>query len=368
MKKTVGLIFSGYGQQYVTMGKDIYNKFRDVQDLFEQASMCLNLNFVQLSFASSDAEMSEVDKGYLAILLFQISIYSQLAQAGLRPDFIAGYGIGEYAAAVASGSLSFADGLYLLSKYAKIFKAFVEQNPHYAVLSLPKGFTAEVLEKFCEELSTDDQKIFIAAHTTEHGFLIAGHVDLLELVKEYCKLHEIRKVKELSVNYGLHSVLVDSIVSMLSPYLFKIDFKPLKFPVITNVDGVYVTSPDALESALLRGISSRIVWNEVMHGFVGCEVLICVGPGKQIAEWAEQKYPDKQIYYIENLADLEKVTNLLQQEHREQAVDGEHTQAVEFGACHVDDDIVPVPADLTVADEMNELPTDYDVDEEEEEE
>lgn len=362
MKKTIGLIFSGYGQQFVTMGKDIYNESRHVQDLFEQASMCLNLNFVQLSFASSDAEISTIDKGYLAILLMQVSIYSELAAAGLRPDFIAGYGIGEYAAAVASGSLSFADSLYLLSKYAKLCKAFVEENPNYSVLQLPKGFTVDVLEKFCEEISTDDKKIYISAHNTEHGFYIAGHKELIDIVKDYCKTHEIRKVKELSVAYGLHSALVDSIVSALTPYFFKIDFNPLKFPVITNVDGVYVTSPDALESAILRRINAPILWEEVMNGFVGCEILIHVGPGTQVAEWAKLKYPDKEMYVVENLAELHRVKKMLEEESIPQQT---QTQAVAFGVCHVDDDIVSVPDDLTVADEMNEHPNDYDDEDEE---
>jgi [acyl-carrier-protein] S-malonyltransferase len=369
MKKTIGVIFAGYGQQFVTMGKDIYNDSRYVQDLFEQASMCLNINFVQLSFAASDAEMAEIDKGYLAILLMQVSIYSQLAQAGLRPDFIAGYGIGEYAAAVASGSLSFADSLYLLGKYAKIFKAFVEQNPHYAVLQLPKGFTFKVLEEFCKELSTDDKQIFISAHNTDQGFCIAGHVDLIEIVKEYCKLHEIRKVKEVGVAYGLHSALVDSIVSTLSPYFFKIDFKPLKFPVITNVDGVYVTSSEALESAVLRRTNSPILWDEVMNGFIGCEILICVGPGKQVAEWAELKYPDKEIYTVEGLADLEKIKKMLLDDAHATAVSKSaelQDGSISFGVCHLDDKIVQLSSDLTVADEINELPGDYDVDEDEE--
>ena len=370
MKKTIGVIFSGYGQQFVTMGKDIYNESRHVQDLFEQASMCLNMNFVQLCFASSDADISEIDKGYLAILLMQVSIYSELAQVGLRPDFIAGYGVGEYAAAVASGSLSFADGLYLLGKYAKIFKAFVEENPHFSVLSIPKGFTLQQLEGFCKELSTESKKIFVSAHNTEHGFFIAGHKDLIETVKEYCKLHEIRKVKELNIAYGLHSELVDSIVSTLSPYFFKIDFKPLTFPVITNVDGVYVTSSDALESAILRRINSPVLWEEVMQGFVGCDVLICVGPGKQVAEWAQLKYPDKEIYTIEVLADLVKVKQLLQKDMHK-TIPGDIAEAqnegISFGACHLDDDVVQLSKDLTVADEINELPGDYDVDEDDEE-
>ena len=370
MKKTIGVIFSGYGQQFVTMGKDIYNDSRHVQDLFEQASMCLNINFVQLCFASSDAGMSEIDKGYLAILLTQVSIYSELAQAGLRPDFIAGYGIGEYSAAVASGSLSFADGLYLLSKYAKIFKAFVEENPQYSVLQISRGFTLQQLEGFCKELSTDDKQIFVSAHNTNQGFFIAGHVDLIEIVKEYCKLHEIRKVKELSPAYGLHNALVDSIVSTLAPYFFKIDFKPLTFPVITNVDGVYVTSPEALESAVLRRINSPILWDEVMNGFIGCEVLICVGPGKQVAEWAQLKYPDKEIYTIENLVDLLKIKKMLQENPQRIAtsdIAGQEDGTIHFGVCHLDDEIIQLPQDLTVADEINELPGDYDVEEEDEE-
>lgn len=367
MKKTIGVIFSGYGQQYVTMGKDIYNESRHVQDLYEQASMCLNINFVQLCFAASDAEMSEIDKGYLAIMLTQVSICSQLAQSGLHPDFIAGYGIGEYSAAVASGALNFADGLYLLGKYAKIFKAFVEENPHFAVLQLPKGFNFQALEELCQQLSKEDKKIFISAHNTEHGFYVGGHIDLIEQIKEYCKVHEIRKVKEVSVAYGLHSSIVDIVLTTLSPYFFKIDFKSLNYPIITNVDGVYVTSSEALESAILRKINSPILWDEVMNGFIGCEILICVGPGKQIAEWAQLKYPDKEIYTVECLADVEKLKQLLQQDTLEHSepVEQEDRQIV-FGQCRLDDEVVQLPKDLTFADEINELPGDYDVDEEDE--
>lgn len=367
MKKTIGVMFSGYGQQFVTMGKDLYDESRHVQDLFEQASMCLDINFVQLCFASSDAGMSEIDKGYLAILLYQVSFYSQLAQVGFKPDFIAGFGTGEFAAAVASGSLSFADSLYLLSKYAKSLKEFFALHPHYSVLSLSKGFTKESLQELCGRMSVGHQQIFIAAHTTEHGFYVAGHTEIIEQIKEYCKDHEIRKVKEFSVAYGLHSLILDSIPTMLAPYLFKVDFKPLKFPVITNVDGSYITSPDALESAILRQINNPILWDEVMDGFVGCEILLCFGPGKQLAEWAVLKYPDKEIYTIEKLEDVKKIQNLLQEYDKQHEIDLglQEDGKISFGVCHVDEEIISVPEDLTIADEMNELPSDYDIEDDE---
>lgn len=361
----MGILFSGYGEQFVTMGKDLYDHSRHVQDLFEQASLCLSINFVQLCFASSDAEISDIEKGYVAILLFQISLYSQLSQMGFKPDFIAGYGIGEYAAAVACGSLSFADGLYLLGKYAKNFKAFLHEHPEYAVLSLPRGFTKASLEALCAELSGTGHDVFIAAHTTESGFYVAGHQQVIENIKEYCKKHDIRKVKELSAAYGVHNQLLDSVIPMVSPYLFKVDFKPLKSPVITNVDGVYVTSPDALESAIVRQINNPIVWDEVMDGFIGCEILVCFGPGKQIAEWAQLKYPEKQIYLIQTLADLQNLQHLLQQEDSIVRENLENQGAIAFGTCHIDDDIIPVSEDLTIADQINELSTDYDIEDDE---
>lgn len=364
MKKTIGIMFPGYGEQFVGMGKKLYDESRLVQDLFEQASMCLDINFVQLCFAASDAEISEIDKGYLAILLLETALYAQLAQAGLRPDFIAGYGIGEYAAAVACGSLSFADSMYLLSKYAQIYQEFLTIHPDvYALLLLSRGFTQETLQALCDQYATEEKKVFIVAHNIDEGFIIAGDTEIIAQIKDYCKEHEIRKVKELSVAYGLHSSLVDSVVERLAPYFYKIDFRSLQTPVITCVDGVYVTSADALESAIMRRINSPLHWNEVMNGFVGCDVLISVGPGKQLAEWAKVKYPDKEIYTVENLDELQALKPFLE-EHKAQFNELPTEDQIRMGACHIDDDdVVAEPVDLTTADLVNELPGDYDIDE-----
>jgi hypothetical protein len=132
---------------------------------------------------------------------------------------------------------------------------------------------------------------------------------------------------------------------------------------------VYVTSSEALESAVLRRTNSPILWDEVMNGFIGCEILICVGPGKQVAEWAELKYPDKEIYTVEGLADLEKIKKMLLDDAHATAVSKSaelQDGSISFGVCHLDDKIVQLSSDLTVADEINELPGDYDVDEDEE--
>ena len=361
MKKTIGVIFPGYGEQFVTMGKDLYDESRTVQEFFEQASLCLGINFVQLCFAASDSEMSEIDKGYLAIFLLECSFYVELANRGLKPDFLAGYGIGEYAAAVASGSLSFSDGIYLLNKYSQIYKQFTQENTQCSVLKLTRGFTRQEVEDLCKEVSTESEIAYISGHNTTYGFTVAGHKNAIEKIREYCREKTIRKVKEVGVEHGLHNQLLDSVVENLKPYFHKVDFKPLKTPVITNVDAVYVTSPDALQSAVVRRVNFPVLWEEVMDGFVGCDVLISVGPGKQLAQWAQEKYPDKEIYTVEKYSDLVALESFLEEQNKSTEGDDEAVK-IEFGQCHVDDE-KPVEKDLTEKDRVNEKPGDYDIEE-----
>ena len=124
--KRIGIVFPGYGEQYIGMGKDLYDNYRIVQEFFEQAASSSDINFVKLIFASSDEELSRVRNAYLAIFLFEVSLYELLYQKGLRPDFVAGYGIGEYAAAYATRSLSFVDAFYILNKYSQFYQEFLK--------------------------------------------------------------------------------------------------------------------------------------------------------------------------------------------------------------------------------------------------
>lgn len=377
MKKTVGVIFPGYGQQFVGMGKNLYDESRMVQEFFEQAATCLDINFVKLCFASSDKEISEVDKGYLAVFLLECSFYAMLAQQGLKPDFLAGYGVGEATAAFASGSVTFADALYILNKYSVFTKEYAQEHlKDYTVLRLVRGFTRESLTQLCEKFSTDTKKAYISAHNTEHGFCVAGHRSVIEKIQKYCKDNVIRKVKEVGIAHGLHNELVQPVVDRLLPYFNKIDFKDLKVPVITNVDGSYVTSPESLKSAIINRIAQPIMWNDVMDGFEGCDVIISVGPGQQLMEWMKERYPAKEFYVVERYEDLKLVEPLLVEHRAEfgESLQGDAQQVdshfrPDASQCRVDDveddKVHDLPEDLTEADQINERADDYDDEEDE---
>lgn len=342
MEKRIGIVFPGYGEQYIGMGKDLYDEVRIFQDFFEQAAGVTDKNFVKLMFASSDREISAVENAYLAIYLLESALFEMLWQKGLRPDFIAGYGVGEYAACFASRSLSFIDGLYFLNKYSQFYRKFLE-NKDFSVLRITRDFTVDTLQKVLDDLSFDQLKAYISAHNTDQSFYISGDTSVIDKLQQYCVEHTIRKVKEIGTGYGLYSELMNDVVEQLKLYYHKIQFKDLKIPVITNVDGVYVTSADALQSATVRRINNRVQWNEVMKGFVGCDVIISVGPGKQLIEWFQEVYPDKQYYVVSSLKDIEKIQDLFEGESK--PVQEENKKKT-----------------LSDADKVNDKSSDYDID------
>ena len=350
MEKTIGVVFPGYGEQFIGMGKDLYDESRIVQDFFEQAAGATNKNFVKLMFASSDKDISSIENAYLAIFLFESSLYELLWDKGLRPDFVAGYGIGEYAACFASRSLSFVDGLYFVNKYSQFYQKFV-QDKDLSVLKITRDFTVDSLQEVIDSFITEKLQAYISAQNTEEGFYVSGSMAVIEKLKQYCVDHVIRKVKELHIAYGLHSAQMDEVVNQLKLYYHKIQFKDLKVPVITNVDGVYVTTPEALQSATVRRINNRVQWLEVMKGFVGCDIIISVGPGNQLIEWFKELYPDKEYYTIASLKDIESIKDLFVQE--KQIVPSEKQASVKD------------EKKLSDADRVNERPSDYDIDNEE---
>jgi hypothetical protein len=95
----VGFLFPGYGSQYIGMGKNLYDNFRIVQDFFEDASSCLDINFVKLCFASSDSEISKLHNAYFSIFLISYSTASLIkSELDIDISLVSGFQFGEYCA------------------------------------------------------------------------------------------------------------------------------------------------------------------------------------------------------------------------------------------------------------------------------
>lgn len=305
--RKVGVVFPGFGSQYVGMVKDVYDDSRAVQEYFEEAYNCLGINFVKLCFASSDEDLNQIGQGHLSVLLADISLYTLLSELGIQPDVVAGYGVGHYAAVFTAGGFSFPDALYLLNKYCGFYQEFLGQ--HNLRIVAVQGISGRKLQAMCAQISTE-LVVTISNSATDHIVSgLAKDVKKLEQQLNKLKLNGDEGIvwRDVSLGLGINSEISQPVVDSLRPYLEKVDFKNLQLPLLSGMNGKLLTSGKMVKKDLLDQIVQPLVWQKVVQKLQDCDIIIEVGPGQRLAQNLIQVYPDKTILNLGKKSDQEQI-------------------------------------------------------------
>lgn len=308
MKKIV-LLFPGYGSQFVGMGKELYNDHRVVQEYFEQASSCLDINFVKLCFASSDVELSKINHANTALFLIGAAATALLKEYAIPFDMVAGYTHGEYTALFAAGGISFPDGLYLLNKLSGLYQDALG-NVDIHALSV-SGVVTQDLATVCATASAQGDYVSIALHSTKVDHIIVGGSRALETVKEMLKHFEHAKTHRVNVESALHSPLFDGVVDQFKMYLEKVDFNNIHIPLLRCSDGQAITSDSNIKHHIIEHINSPVRWDKVMESCADADILVEMTPGLQLGSMIAGMYPEKRIVTVNTSSDFEVLKNML---------------------------------------------------------
>ncbi len=297
----IGMLFPGYTTQFVGMGKELYDNSRIIQEYFEEASNCLNINFVNLCFASSNAELAKISNAYLSLFLINSAIFAAIKNEGINIDIVAGQNVGEFAAIAAAKGFSFPDGLYIINKYAQFYSEHING---LSVKSLNvKGLNSKILKKLFAE-SSDDSYITISAINSPDEHIITGHLEFIDEIKNDLKSLGATYVKEYPIEAGLYCDLVQDIIPLIVMYLVKIDFKDLDTNFVSAVDGKIINSSEDVKKRFVKHSVSKIYFDKVMRHYADCDIILVPTPGDELAQLAKQYYPDKKIIIISKPEDI----------------------------------------------------------------
>lgn len=320
----IGMIFPGYSSQFVGMGKELYDESRVMQEYFEQASHCLDTNFVKLCFASSDSELAKMHNAYPSLFLVSSAIAALLKENGIKPDVVAGYGIGQYAAMHTINGLTFADGLYLLSKFSLFVDELIAKDS-YAVARI-KGCSYEELLEIIKTCPLGS--VHTSSFEMPNQHLISGDREAVIACMQQAK--EIKKVKveELPIEYGLHSTVMFPVVEQFEVYFEKVDFKDVEIPAIANSSATLLTTGKQLRQELLDAEIKPILWFKTMQALHNCDLLCIVGPGNMTQDMFKQLYPNKEIIMVHKPSDLELVKKLILKDDVVEKVEQEKDETI----------------------------------------
>jgi len=271
----MAFLFPGQGSQTVGMGKDFYESSSLAREIFARADESLGYSLKDLCFDGPEVDLKLTQNTQPALLTVSTIAYELF---GLEPQMAAGHSLGEYSALVAARALSFEEAVFLVHKRGKYMQEAVPVGvgAMAAVLGAPFKKVEEAVQ------SVKNGIVEVANWNSKEQIVIAG--DELAVKEALSLLNPLRSVM-LPVSAPFHCRLMESAEVKLSYDLDQIEFKKLKFPVVTNVDAKIILEGDQARDSLRRQVTRTVLWYNSMEvmGKENFDVFVELGAGKVLS-------------------------------------------------------------------------------------
>lgn len=289
-------VFPGQGAQYVGMGKPLFEKSPEAKKLFTQANEILGFAITDVMFDGPEEAQRQTKVTQPAVFLHSV-ILARLFP-NFKPDMVAGHSLGEFSALVASGALSFEDGLRLVSARAQAMQAACELEPSTmaAIIGLPD----EKVEEICNGIS----EIVVPANFNCPGQLvISGSIKGIEQACEELKAAGAKRALPLKVGGAFHSPLMEPARQKLAEAIEKTQFNKPLCPIYQNVDAKPHTNPAEIKANLVKQLTSPVRWTQIVRAMVadGAKAFVELGPGNVLQGLIKKTEPTAEVESFQEL-------------------------------------------------------------------
>jgi len=269
-------VFPGQGAQFTGMGKDLYESSAEAKELFEQANDILGFRITDIMFEGTAEQLKETKVTQPAVFLHSVILAKTLGDS-FKPEMVAGHSLGEFSALVANGTLSFEDGLKLVSKRALAMQKACEIAPSTmaAVLNLE--------DKVVEDICASIDGIVVAANYNCPGQLvISGEYKTVELACEKMKEAGAKRALILPVGGAFHSPMMEPAREELAAAIEATTFSTPSCPVYQNVTASAVSDATEIKKNLIIQLTAPVRWTQSVQQMIadGATSFTEVGPGK----------------------------------------------------------------------------------------
>ena len=303
------IIFPGQGSQIAGMGKEFFDKYKVVKNLFIEADDILGVNLSKIILNGPKQDLDFTENTQPAIFLVSYSIFRVIKEEFNidlnKAKYFAGHSLGEYSALSCAGYLDFNVTIKLLKARGKAMQDSVPKGEGgmLAVLGSRVEDIEEILNNNSNSFSAE-----IANDNSNGQLVLSGKTKDLELINDFLKKKKIKSIK-LSVSAPFHCSLMSKATEVMRNQLKKIEFKHSNNIIFSNVTGQEVSDPHSLKNLLIDQIEKRVRWRESIINMInkGVEHFVEIGPGKVLSGLIKRINKDVKITSINDQSDIKNL-------------------------------------------------------------
>jgi len=279
-------LFPGQGAQYVGMGRDLFDAYAEVREIFSLASERVGFELSELVFNGTEEDIKATDRSQVAITAVNLAARRVLAGRGIVSAAAAGFSLGEYAALVDAGILTESDALGLVADRGRIMETVsrsLDSPDGSPGMAAVLGIDADAIQQALAGAGIAD--VYPANLNSPVQTVLSGTAAGLEAAAPVLKAAGARRVVPLKVSGPFHSPLMDRARERFAEVLAGVDFSDPAKPVYSNVTGDLINTGEEARTLCAEQLVRPVRWvdEEVLIARDDYDELLEVGPGEVLS-------------------------------------------------------------------------------------
>jgi [acyl-carrier-protein] S-malonyltransferase len=302
----VAFCFPGQGSLEVGMGRDVATAFPEALDVFERASIAAGLDLQRLCFEAPEEELVETEVQQPALVATSLAVLAALKARGIKPDFVVGHSVGEFAALAAAGALRVEEAVALVRERGLAMAEAARRNPGSMAAIL--GLDDEVVERICRRILN----VWPANYNCPGQIVVSGEN---AAVTEVCLVAEqegARRAVKLRVSGAFHSPLVARAADRLKPALERVKFAEPDSPFMSTVTA-RVESARRMGPLLVEQLTAPVRFTQAAQALIrdGAHTFVEVGPGNVLSGLVKRIDRSVKTVSVSTPAEIDKLEETL---------------------------------------------------------